>query len=117
MSSGASRGTPCSPALTGPPAARHGWWRESWRRPRIRAAGRSCPEAAVGGAGEDRGVREMEASPQGCRVVRRRLSDLAGHHEGCHARPGSVREAHVPHLSQAGLWSRSSSLVLLNDSC
>ena len=59
----------------------------------------AAPRAPAGGAGEDRGVGELVASAQGRGVMRRRLPDLEGHHEGGRARPGGVREAHVPHLA------------------
>ena len=72
----------------------------------------AAPRAPAGGAGEDRGVGELVARPQGRRVMRRRLPDLEGHHEGGRARPRGVRETHVPHLAQAGLRSRSSSSVM-----
>jgi hypothetical protein len=59
----------------------------------------AAPRAPAGGADEDRGVGELVASAQGRGVMRRRLPDLEGHHEGGRARPGGVREAHVPHLA------------------
>jgi hypothetical protein len=76
--------------------------------------GAAAPRAPARGAGEDRGVGGPVACTQGRGVVRRRLPDLEGHHEGRRAHPGEVRPALLPHLAQAGLAFFSIVLIVVS---
>ena len=64
--------------------------------------GGAAPGAAAGGAGEGRGLGAAVAAPPGRGGLRGGLPELEGRRQGDRARPGGVREAHLPHLCQAG---------------